>query len=149
MKCEPGHEDFFKFTSRLSGKLTKAMVKQSVQSFCFKQVNYWFTQENEHTVSVWIDSIGQKSKCSDSYLLSVGSHFHYVYVNQNGPHQVKFTNINADDQLVINNSGLQILRFCDQVSHLVPDLIMTASMFADLVTNINTPIIHARVPMAI
>ena len=150
IRCIPGHPDFFKMTAKLSQRLMKPLYKATVESYCFKSVTYYFAQDSDSKVTVWIDSKGHKdSHCADTYIFTVGTHFHFAHVSREGTHHTTFRNLVEDDQTIINQNGVEIMRFCDDISHFIPDVIKTASLFVAFATNPKVPIIHSHVPMEV
>lgn len=76
----------------------KPLYKATVESYCFKSVTYYFAQDSDSKVTVWIDSKGHKdSHCADTYIFTVGTHFHFAHVSREGTHHTTFRNLVEDD----------------------------------------------------
>lgn len=118
-------------------------------SYCFSSVRFYWISDSDTDLTFYISSYNkQHSQCSDGYLVTTGRTYHFAEVLTTGVHKVSFKNLSEFELNFIKFNGLQAFRFCDSMINIIPDLIMTASLFiGGLGLNPNIPFFGSHVPM--
>lgn len=149
IECSPQHPEFFKFTAKSVAILTKPNQKVAIKSFCFPEVVFELENVGSSQITIAITTIGKKTlKCSEAYLLSTGNHFHFHNIFIPGVHKFTFTNLSAEEMSYITKGGAKVMRFCDSITHMIPDLLLTAQIFlGGLGLNPKIPFYGSHVPM--
>jgi len=149
-QCMPSNPDFFKFAAKTVAKLTIPLKKETLNdSFCFETIKYWFTKDTEKIYTIWVETKGMKTaNCTEAHLFSLGKKFHYSILEKEGTHLFTFKDITEQEVNILNGLGIEVYRFCDSVSHFVPDLVLSLALFfGGLGLNPNIPFFGSHVPM--
>jgi len=148
IECSPQHPEFFKFTAKSVAVLTKPKQMVAVKSFCFPEVVFELQNVGTDQVTISLTAIGKKTlTCSEAYLFSTGKHFHFHNILVPGVHKYTFTGLSADEMNYIATGGAKIMRFCDSIQHMIPDLLLTGQIFiGGLGLNPKIPFFGSHVP---
>lgn len=149
IECSPQHPEFFKFTAKSVAQLTKPKQIVAIKSFCYPEVVFELQNVGADQVTIAITTIGKKTlTCSEAYLLSTGNHFHFHNILLPGVHKFTFTGLSAEEMNYIATGGAKIMRFCDSIIHMIPDLLLTGQIFiGGLGLNPKIPFFGSHVPM--
>ena len=149
IECKPSHSEVWKFTAVTVAllKVPKKIIELK-NSFCYNEVYFELLNFGSDQVTAVITTIGKNSLlCTETYLVSTGKHFHMFTIGLPGIHKFTFQNLNPDELSFIQNEGVRFMRFCDNIIHILPDLLKTAQLFlGGLGLNPNIPFFGSHVP---
>jgi len=132
LRCDPSKPEFFKWLSRGTGAMNKPSVTRTHKdSHCFDstEMSWEFDNTSQLTVTIKVNDPAKSWNCSDAYLLQVGSQLQFQNIFFHGTHHYTFKNLSEQDIEMVSTVGVQPFLFCDNVAHLVPDLIKTIGLF--------------------
>ena len=149
IECSPNHPDFFKFAATTVALLKPNQNSVKINSFCFKDVAFSMTNVGSNTLQVEISAHNKRSlACSETFIITTGKHFHMPTVVLAGEHRYTFEGLTADEMTYMSFNGVRFMRFCDSITHFLPNLLMTAQMFlGGLGLNPKIPFFGSHVPM--
>lgn len=149
LECKPDHPNFFKSFANSVAKVRQEFEKVETQSYCFSSVRFYWISDSDTQVTLYISSYNkQHPQCSDGYVITTGRTYHFAEVLTTGVHKVTFKNLSQFELDFIKFNGIQAFRFCDSMVNIIPDLVMTASLFiGGLGLNPNIPFFGSHVPM--
>lgn len=72
-------------------------------------------------------------------MVEVGTHHMPALMATSGKHDYSFKNLTQHDKDMIDARNVKVFVFCDNIGHLLPDLLMTAGLFVGGLGIVNSP----------
>lgn len=128
---------FFKFAAFQIGIFGRQGDPETIQQSmnCFKDVTINFQILDSSSVS--FDMIFEKPEsllCTEVLIFATGLNLHMKEVFFRGKHSIKFSNLSPQEIINIKHYGFHLYKLCDSLKNLIPDIIMTGLIFADMET---------------
>ncbi|CAG9321177.1 unnamed protein product [Blepharisma stoltei] len=148
MSCQWGEgPDFIRFLPTFKAAAFIGQGAVSFSNHCFQSNTIEISSSSDTSITITLTSSKSSSfLCYDTYLISILNQFHIENAEFHGKHSITFNNLTENDIYDIQQNGVRVFTFCDDLRNLVIDLAMTLELFAGgFTTNKWLPIIGSHV----
>ena len=130
--CDSGEgPDFFRWAPQwVVGAQKDDGIDHGFSSSCFQNTTFTFDSYDSDSITVKINAQNPSSHlCYDSYWIATVNHIYIKNIFFHGEHTITIKNIDATDWVDVNQSGVRLFRWCDDITTLIMDLGMTLELF--------------------
>ena len=151
-KCEDyswaKDDDFSFFPVYVGALFNSSHVVEFKDGTCFKSLKFTMEQLSSDSIKVTVEAKDKKSiMCREALFISTTSRHHLEHLFFSKKHTFTFKNLDADDMIDLNLSGLRMYMFCGSVADTFMSVFHTIKLFlGGLGTNPKWPIIGSHVP---
>ncbi|CAI2364269.1 unnamed protein product [Moneuplotes crassus] len=150
-KCKDkdwGSKEEFQFLPVFVGSLMTDETVVEYEGTCFEKMTFTMKHNSDNSVKVSIDARKKKSTfCKEALFLSTTMRHHVEYLFLERTHHLTLKNLDDDDIIDLNLTGLKMYLFCDGVMDSFISVFNTAKLFlGGLGDNPKLPIIGSHVP---
>jgi len=147
ISCNPGAKsDYFKWAPYKVG-VVKIGEVTTVNSPCFGENSVTLKMGDDGKSVILEHNASNYSSwtCADTYLYATTQNYHFSSVFFSGTHRYTFSGLTDYQMKEIQRDGIQLLRVCDSVANIFPDIFKTVLLFAGgLGTNPYLPFIGSH-----
>ena len=149
IKCEPGNSGPFRFGATKVGQLKSQDNRLKIETYCYKNLDIKFIWRNKNTLSIYTVGWWKKSiLCPDSILIHFGNHIFLQTLMVPGVHVKNIEGLSEFDKEFIKYKGIEIYKFCNKVTNILPSIFNTARLFlGGLGSKPYIPFFGSKVPM--
>jgi len=141
-------DDDFSFAPVYVGTLMNSSSVVDYEGTCFTTMRFTMKNLDDGSVQVTIDASNKKSlMCREALFISTTSRHHVEYMFFSKKHVLTFKNMDTDDLIDLNLSGMRMYMFCNGVADSFVSVFHTLKLFlGGLGENPKWPIIGSHVP---
>lgn len=150
-KCEDSTwapDDDFQFLPVFVGSMVNDTQTVTYKGECFQDMTFHMQHLDSGSVKITIDAKNKKSTfCREALFLSTTMRHHVEYLFLEKTHELTFSNLDQDDMIDIDLSGVRMYLFCHGVVDSFVSVFNTVKLFlGGLGENPKWPIIGSHVP---
>ena len=148
ISCNPGAKsDYFKWFPTHVGT-AKLGEQFTFNSPCFDSNTVTLRQTSENSVVLEHNVSNYSSwTCADTFLYANTQNYHLSSIFFSGTHKITFSGLTEYQMKEIKRSGIKLLRVCDSLGNIFPDIFKTLLLFVGgLSSNPHLPFIGSHTP---